>query len=104
MKSHEYDSIPASGCVFLTLASGFGPTVVQGAERPNIVMAFADDWGKYASAYGELVPGGINDHVSTPNFDEVAGDGVLFTRAFVSAPSCTPCRSSLLSRSTFLAL
>ena len=50
---------------FLTLASGFGPTVVQGAERPNIVMAFADDWGKYASAYGELVPGGINDHVST---------------------------------------
>ena len=86
---------------FLTLASGFGPTVVQGAERPNIVMAFADDWGKYASAYGELVPGGINDHVSTPNFDEVAGDGVLFTRAFVSAPSCTPCRSSLLSGQHF---
>ncbi|MGI9474284.1 MAG: sulfatase family protein [Rubripirellula sp.] len=73
----------------------------QADDRPNIVMAFADDWGKYASAYGRLDPGGINDHVSTPNFDAVAGDGVLFTRAFVSAPSCTPCRSSLLSGQHF---
>ena len=70
-------------------------------EQPNIVMAFADDWGQYASAYGRLVPGGINDHVSTPNFDAVADQGVLFTRAFVSAPSCTPCRSSLLSGQHF---
>ena len=70
-------------------------------ERPNIVMAFADDWGKYASAYARLEPGGINDHVSTPNFDQVADEGVLFTRAFVSAPSCTPCRSSLLSGQHF---
>ena len=30
-------------------------------------MAFADDWGKYASAYSKVAPGGINDHVSTPN-------------------------------------
>lgn len=71
------------------------------ADRPNIVMAFADDWGKYASVYGKLEPGGINDHVSTPNFDSVADEGVLFTHAFVSAPSCTPCRSSLLSGQHF---
>ncbi|MCG8650279.1 MAG: sulfatase [Pirellulales bacterium] len=72
-----------------------------GAERPHIVMAFADDWGKYASAYGKLEPGGINDVVSTPHFDQVAEEGVLFTRAYVSAPSCTPCRSSLLSGQHF---
>ena len=71
------------------------------AERPHVVMAFADDWGQYASAYAKLQPGGINDHVSTPNFDAVADEGVLFTRAFVSAPSCTPCRSSLLSGQHF---
>ncbi len=64
-------------------------------------MAFADDWGQYASAYGKLAPGGINDHIPTPNFDAVAEEGVLFTRAFVSAPSCTPCRSSLLSGQHF---
>lgn len=71
------------------------------ADRPHVVMAFADDWGKYASIYGRLEPGGINDHVSTPNFDRVAEEGLLFTRAFVSAPSCTPCRSSLLSGQHF---
>ncbi|TWU56898.1 Sulfatase [Rubripirellula tenax] len=71
------------------------------AERPNIVMAFADDWGKYASAYADLQPDSIHDVVSTPNFDAVAEQGVLFTRAFVSAPSCTPCRSSLLSGQPF---
>jgi uncharacterized sulfatase len=39
--------------------------------------------------------------VSTPNFDRVAASGVLFTHAFVNAPSCTPCRSSLLSGQYF---
>ena len=70
-------------------------------DRPNILFAFADDWGRYASAYGELEPGGINDVVSTPNFDRIARKGVLFTHAFVNAPSCTPCRSSLLSGQYF---
>ncbi len=70
-------------------------------ERPHIVMAFADDWGKYAGAYGKLEPGGISDHAVTPNFDRVADEGLLFTRAFVSAPSCTPCRSSLLTGQHF---
>ncbi len=46
-------------------------------------------------------PGGINDQIPTPYFDAVADEGVLFTRAFVSAPSCTPCRSSLLSGQHF---
>jgi len=67
------------------------------ADRPHIVMAFADDWGQHASAYARIKSGGINDVVATPNFDRLAAEGVLFTHAFVSAPSCTPCRSSLLT-------
>ncbi len=86
-------------CLFLFVCLVCSP--VSAADRPNIVMAFADDWGQYASVYGKLAPGGINDHIPTPNFDAVAGEGVLFTRAFVSAPSCTPCRSSLLSGQHF---
>ena len=66
-------------------------------RAPNIVVAFADDWGRYASAYGALEPGGLNDVVRTPNVDRVAKEGALFTRAFVNAPSCTPSRSSLLT-------
>ena len=87
------------GVLLLTSVSVcIGPAA---ADRPNIVMAFADDWGKYASVYGKLSPGGINDVVSTPHFDAIAADGVLFTNAYVSAPSCTPCRSSLLSGQHF---
>jgi len=72
-----------------------------GRSRPNILFAFADDWGRYASAYAKLEPGGISDLVNTPHFDKVAANGVLFKNAFVNAPSCTPCRSSLLSGQYF---
>jgi len=71
-------------------------------KRPNIVFAFSDDWGRLAGAYAAIDgPGGINDVVKTPHFDRVAKRGVLFKNAFVNAPSCTPCRSSLLSGQHF---
>lgn len=71
-------------------------------DRPNILFAFADDWGRYASAYrtgeGDQT---LNAIVSTPQFDRIAREGVLFNNAFVNAPSCTPCRSALLSGQYF---
>ena len=70
-------------------------------DRPNILFVFADDWGRYASAYGAVEPHGLNSVVQTPNFDRVAASGVLFNRAFVNSPSCTPCRSSLMSGQYF---
>ncbi len=71
-------------------------------NRPNIVFAFADDWGRFASAYSHIDPqGGISEVVRTPTFDSIARRGVLFRHAFVNAPSCTPCRSSLLSGQYF---
>lgn len=69
---------------------------------PNIVFAFADDWGRYASAYASHQPANnLNELIDTPNFDRVAGEGVLFLNALVPAPSCTPCRSSILSGQYF---
>lgn len=81
----------------------FSPALLAAdAKRPNILFALADDWGRYAGAYAKLDgPGTINDVVRTPNFDRVAREGVLFRHAFVSAPSCTPCRSALLSGQHF---
>ncbi|MDB5344657.1 MAG: betC 1 [Schlesneria sp.] len=97
----------ACRCMFLfwmvsaSLASGQDVSAVANEaspRRPNIVFCFADDWGRYASAYGKIdtrpCPSQV---VKTPNIDGIAQRGVLFRNAFVNAPSCTPCRSSLLS-------
>ena len=71
-------------------------------NRPNIVFAFADDWGRYASAYAQhQTPGNLNELINTPHFDRVAREGALFLNAVVPAPSCTPCRSSILSGQYF---
>lgn len=73
-----------------------------GQARPNILFCFADDWGRYAGAYTAVEDRpSINQVIKTPNIDGVARQGVLFKNAFVTAPSCTPCRSSLLSGQYF---
>jgi N-sulfoglucosamine sulfohydrolase len=60
-------------------------------RRPNIVFCMADDWSwPHAGILGDPV-------VKTPNFDCVAREGVLFENAFVSTPSCTPSRLSILA-------
>src|SRR5262249_7351549 len=87
------------GCVLLLTTTC---SQALAAERPNIVFVFADDWGRYASAYASVDgPGTPNDVVHTPHIDRVAREGVLFRHAFVGAPSCTPCRSALLSGQYF---
>ncbi len=80
----------------------FVASAVAAEKRPNILFAFADDWGRHASAYARLDgPGTVNDLIQTPHFDRIACEGVLFRHAFVSAPSCTPSRSALLSGQHF---
>jgi arylsulfatase A-like enzyme len=88
--------------MFIGLAWLLFVSSALGEERPNILFAFADDWGRYASAYAKLDrPGTFSAIVKTPHFDRVAEEGILFRNAFVSAPSCTPCRSALLSGQHF---
>lgn len=74
-------------------------SMISAAEKPlNILFCFADDWGRYASIYAEHESRpSPNQVVKTPNIDRIAREGALFRRAYVNAPSCTPCRSALLS-------
>ncbi|MBI9019402.1 MAG: sulfatase [Phycisphaerae bacterium] len=61
------------------------------SPRPNILFCIADDWGwPHAQSYGDPV-------VNTDTFDQIAKQGVLFEHAYVSSPSCTPCRGALLT-------
>lgn len=66
-------------------------------SKPNIVLAFADDLGRYASAYRVDGVATAMDLIDTPNIDRIAKEGAIFQNAFVSAPSCTPSRAALLS-------
>ncbi|MBT3468190.1 MAG: sulfatase [Opitutae bacterium] len=58
-------------------------------ELPNIIVLMADDWSwPHAGALGDKT-------VKTPTFDRMVNEGVLFERAFVSSPSCTPSRMAI---------
>lgn len=82
--------------VMLVLLCG-AASAVSGQSRPNIVFAFADDLGQYASACADPQRPSANDVIRTPHIDRVAGEGALFAHAFVSAPSCTPSRAAIVS-------
>lgn len=79
---------------FALVALVFSPWLLA-AEKPNIVLLFADDLGRYASAYADPELPSPNDIVKTPVFDRIAAEGARFDNAFVSAPSCTPSRGAL---------
>ncbi|MGI9293338.1 MAG: sulfatase-like hydrolase/transferase, partial [Pseudomonadales bacterium] len=60
-------------------------------ERPNFLIVVSDDqsWAHTSFAGDEIV--------RTPAFDRIARDGVYFSNAYSSAPTCTASRSALLS-------
>lgn len=59
-------------------------------DKPNILIMIADDMG-----YADLgCYGGVSN---TPNLDNLAGSGILFTDFYAAAPNCSPSRSGLLT-------
>jgi arylsulfatase A-like enzyme len=61
------------------------------AARPNVLVLMADDWSwPHAGILGDKT-------VKTPTFDKLVREGVLFERAFVSSPSCTPSRMAIVT-------
>jgi arylsulfatase A-like enzyme len=59
-------------------------------RRPNLVWIFVDDMSAHFSCYGETL-------IRTPHVDRLAREGTRFSRAFVTAPVCSPCRSALIT-------
>lgn len=61
------------------------------AEKPNIILAMADDMGWHdLSSYG-------NDRVATPNIDRLAKEGMKLTQFYAASAVCTPTRASVLT-------
>ncbi|MGJ8698274.1 MAG: arylsulfatase [Verrucomicrobiaceae bacterium] len=86
---------------FLFSNVGFATPADNGAERsdgrsansekPNIIFILADDLG-----YGELGSYG-QKKIKTPHLDQLARDGMRFTRHYTGAAVCAPARCTLLT-------
>ena len=85
----NYKSYFLSG---LALAQFISGGVLQAAlpdlSKMNILFLCPEDWSAAAiGVYG-------NEQVKTPNLDEFAKSGTLFTKAYCQNPVCNPSRSS----------
>ncbi|MEF8811832.1 MAG: sulfatase-like hydrolase/transferase, partial [Bacteroidales bacterium] len=61
------------------------------AQKPNIVYILTDDLG-----YGDVGCYG-QDKIETPNIDELAEEGILFTQHYSGSPVSAPARCVLLT-------
>src|ERR1044072_9431206 len=75
--------------VFAVSLPAFGAAAK--AERPNIVLIYADDLG-----YGDVSCYGATK-IETPNVDRVAREGLRFTDGHSASATCTPSRYALLT-------
>ena len=96
--SSRRDFLKTAGAGAFALAA---PAVIGAGRtdrRPNILFCLSDDQSyPHAGAYGCGM-------TSTPAFDRVAGEGVLFSNAYVNVPSCCPSRATALTGQPFYRL
>jgi LPS sulfotransferase NodH len=60
------------------------------SRRDNVLIVHWHDLGRYLGVYG-------HPDVSSPRLDQLAAEGILFTRAHATAPPCSPSRGSLFT-------
>ena len=92
--AHKGDNVHFSAASFRTFGHRYAKAYLgmfSATKRPNILFAIADDWSfGHAGAYG-------CQWVSTPAFDRVARDGILFNRAYTPNAKCAPSRAIILT-------
>ncbi len=81
----------AGGAALSTLALPNLACAQTPARNPlNILIITADDLGTNLGCYGDPL-------ARTPNLDALAARGVQFQNGYITAPSCSPSRSSILT-------
>ncbi|MCA1746025.1 MAG: sulfatase-like hydrolase/transferase, partial [Bacteroidales bacterium] len=85
--------MPLTGLLILGTAScGLPQASSQGDNnKPNIIVVLVDDAG-----YADFGFTGSED-LHTPNIDQLAQNGVVFSEAYVSATVCGPSRAGLIT-------
>lgn len=76
--------------LFLTPFICFSVEAGDKKNAPNILWIVNEDMSPELGCYG-------NKLVKTPNIDQLAAEGAMFTRAYAPSPVCSPCRSSFFT-------
>lgn len=79
------------GAIGLSLGLNNCSSDKREVQKPNIIYILADDLG-----YGELGCYG-QELIETPNIDQIAENGILFTQHYAGAPVSAPSRCMLLT-------
>lgn len=72
------------------LGAGCSVSATDRAERPNVLFVAVDDLNTWLGCLGD-------PQSRTPHIDRLAARGVLFERAYCTAPLCNPSRTSVLT-------
>ncbi len=65
--------------------------VSKAAERPNVLLIAIDDLNDWVGCLGG------HPQAHTPNIDQLAKRGILFTNAHCASPACNPSRAAIFS-------
>jgi arylsulfatase A-like enzyme len=88
----QFENIAMTRLTLFTLALLCAPSaaVATQPQRPNILWLVAEDFGPHLSCCG-------TKEVWTPTIDQLAKDGVRYSRCFVTCPVCSPSRSAFMT-------
>ena len=73
--------------VLLSIASC---THKKNQEQPNILWIVSEDNSPLFGCYGDKF-------ATTPTFDKLASEGILYENAFANAPVCAPARATIIT-------
>lgn len=81
-----------------------GTTLTRAAEHPNILVIITDEHNfRTLGCYRDQLSNeqaemwGPGATVDTPHLDRIAREGVICTRAYATAPVCSPCRAAMIT-------
>jgi arylsulfatase A-like enzyme len=84
---------------FILAACSTGFLLAQGTDErtPNFVIILSDDqgWNATSTQVDSDIPESGSSYYRTPNLDRLISQGICFSRAYSSSPTCGPSRHSI---------
>jgi len=86
------DMLKTAPAAMAAMAAQTAAAQTNSAAKPNVVIIFSDQFRADCIGAAGLNPMGL-----TPNLDEMANQGTMFTSAICAQPVCAPARGSILT-------